>query len=86
MLFRSRLSEAYVALDYACMFRYWAQAGYKFRAPFAAIRSYVPSAAGEPLWQYNFWQKTLYMSAYHLKPSNAEVTRAGVAVRHCLEG
>ena len=67
-----RLNESYVALDYACMFRYWAQAGYTFRAPFAAIRSYVPAASGEPLWQYNFWQKTLYMSAYHLKPSNAE--------------
>jgi phenylacetate-CoA ligase len=24
------------------------------------------------LWKQNFWENTLYMSAYHLKPSNAE--------------
>ena len=67
-----RLSEYYVALDYACMFRHWARAGYAFRAPFAAIRSYVPASPDDPLWRYSFWQKTLYMSAYHLKPSNSE--------------
>jgi phenylacetate-CoA ligase len=67
-----RLNESYVAFDYACIFRYWALAGYTFRAPFASIRSYVPAAPNKPLWKYNAWQNTLYMSAYHLKPSNCE--------------
>ncbi len=67
-----RLNESYIAFDYAVMFRHWAQAGYSFRAPFAAIRSYVPATADGPLWKYNFWQNTLYMSAYHLKPSNSQ--------------
>jgi phenylacetate-CoA ligase len=67
-----RLNERYVALDYACMFRHWAKAGYQFRARYAAIRSYVPDSPRGPLWIQNRWQNTLYMSAYHLKPSNAE--------------
>src|SRR5437588_10288494 len=67
-----RLNESYIAFDYACMFRHWAQAGYTFRSRFAAIRSYVPSSEVQPLWKNNFWQNTLYMSAYHLKPSNCE--------------
>jgi phenylacetate-CoA ligase len=67
-----RLNERYVAIDYACMFRHWAKAGYTFRAPFAAVRSYVPDRPDGPLWVRNWWQNTLYMSAYHLKPSNAE--------------
>jgi phenylacetate-CoA ligase len=67
-----RLNESYIAFDYACMFRHWSQAGYTFRAPFAAIRTYVPSSPEQPLWKYNYWQNTLYMSAYHLKPSNCE--------------
>jgi phenylacetate-CoA ligase len=66
-----RLNEYYVAFDYACMFRHWAKAGYGFRSRYAAIRSYVPDEAEDPLWSYNWWQNTLYMSAYHLKPSNA---------------
>ena len=67
-----RLNERYVAIDYACMFRHWAKAGYTFRAPYAAIRSYVPDAPGDPLWKFSWAQNTLYMSAYHLKPSNAQ--------------
>jgi phenylacetate-CoA ligase len=67
-----RLNESYVALDYACMFRHWAKAGYRFRAPFAAVRSYVPPTFDAPLWKPNWWQRTLYMSAYHLKPGNAD--------------
>ncbi len=67
-----RLNARYVAVDYACMFRHWARAGYTFRAPFAAVRSYVPDTPEDPLWKFNWWQNTLYMSAYHLKPSNAE--------------
>ena len=67
-----RLNERYVAIDYACMFRHWAKAGYTFRARFAAIRSYVPDAPGDPLWKFSWPQNTLYMSAYHLKPSNAQ--------------
>jgi phenylacetate-CoA ligase len=66
-----RLNERYVAFDYACMFRHWAKAGYSFRAPYAAVRSYVPETPDGPLWIQNRWQNTLYMSAYHLKPSNA---------------
>lgn len=69
---RMRLNEWYVAVDYACMFRHWAKAGYWFRAPFAAIRSYVPPTPDGPLWKYNGWQNTLFLSAYHLKPSNAD--------------
>lgn len=67
-----RLNEWYVAFDYACMFRHWAKAGYSFRAPYAAIRSYVPDRPEGPLWVHNWWQNTLYMSAYHLKPSNCQ--------------
>lgn len=67
-----RLNERYVAFDYACMFRHWARAGYRFRDRFAALRSYVPDHPDGPLWKYNWWQNTLYLSAYHLKPSNAE--------------
>ena len=67
-----RLNEWYVAFDYACMFRHWAKAGYTFRAPYAAVRSYVPETPDDPLWKFSWWQNTLYMSAYHLKPSNAE--------------
>lgn len=67
-----RLNEYYVAIDYACMFRHWAKAGYRFRDRYAAIRSYVPDSPGAPLWKFNWWQNTLYMSAYHLKPSNAD--------------
>jgi phenylacetate-CoA ligase len=67
-----RLNGRYVAIDYACMFRHWAKAGYTFRAPYAAVRSYVPDTPDGPLWKFNWWQNTLYMSAYHLKPSNAE--------------
>jgi phenylacetate-CoA ligase len=67
-----RLNEPYVAFDYACMFRHWAKAGYRFRAPFAAVRSYVPATFDAPLWKSNWWERTLYMSAYHLKPANAD--------------
>lgn len=67
-----RLNEAYVAFDYACMFRHWAKAGYTFRARYAAVRSYVPDTPDGPLWKFSWSQNTLYMSAYHLKPANAE--------------
>jgi histidinol-phosphate aminotransferase len=60
-----RLNLGYIALDYACMFRYWAQAGYRFRAPFAALRSFVPKS-GEPFWRLDEKQNTLFLSAYHL--------------------
>lgn len=67
-----RLNESYIAFDYACMFRHWALAGYRFRARLAALRSYVPDTPDGPLWKYNRLENTLYMSAYHLKPSNCE--------------
>ena len=66
-----RLGERYIAIDYACMFRHWAQAGYSFRARYAAVRSYVPDKLDGPLWKFSRAQNTLYLSAYHLKPSNA---------------
>ncbi len=64
------LNERYIALDYACMYKMWAQAGYRFRDPFLALRSYVPSREGEPLWRFDKLQNTLFMSAYHLSPRN----------------
>lgn len=68
---RMLLNERYIALDYACMYRMWAQAGYRFRDPFVALRSYVPSRAGDPLWKLDRAQNTLFMSAYHFSPQNA---------------
>lgn len=65
------LNARYVAVDYACMFRHWAKAGYDFRDPFAALRSYVPDKPGGPISKYNWWQNTLYLSAYDLRPANA---------------
>ena len=68
---RMRLNESYIALDYACMYQMWAQAGYRFRDPFLALRSYVPSRPNEPLWKHDKAQNTLFMSAYHFSPRNA---------------
>ena len=68
---RMLLNEGYIALDYACMYQMWAQAGYRFRDPFLALRSYVPSKAGDPLWIHDKAQNTLFMSAYHFSPRNA---------------
>jgi phenylacetate-CoA ligase len=67
-----RLNESYIAFDYGCMFRHWAVAGYRFRVRLAALRSYVPNEPEGPLWKYNRLENALYMSAYHLKPSNCE--------------
>jgi len=47
-------------------------AGYRFRVRLAALRSYVPDEPDGPLWKYNRLENALYMSAYHLKPSNCE--------------
>jgi histidinol-phosphate aminotransferase len=69
---RMKLNESFIALDYACMYQMWAQAGYRFRDPFLALRSYVPSNANEPLWKHDRAQNTLFMSAYHFSPRNAE--------------
>lgn len=68
---KMRLNESYIALDYACMYQMWAQAGYRFRDPFLALRSYVPSSEKEPLWRHDQAQNTLFMSAYHFSPRNA---------------
>lgn len=68
---RMKLNESYIALDYACMYQMWDQAGYRFRDPFLALRSYVPSNADEPLWKHDKAQNTLFMSAYHFSPRNA---------------
>ena len=69
---RMLLNERYIALDYACMYRMWGQAGYRFRDPFVALRSYVPSRPGDPLWKLDRAQNTLFMSAYHFSPANAD--------------
>ncbi|MES2736060.1 MAG: aminotransferase class I/II-fold pyridoxal phosphate-dependent enzyme [Verrucomicrobiota bacterium] len=69
---RMLLNESYIALDYACMYEMWAQAGYRFRDPFLALRSYVPSRVGDPLWIHDKAQNTLFMSAYHFSPRLAE--------------
>jgi phenylacetate-CoA ligase len=68
---RMRLNERYVAFDDATMFRYWHQAGYRFRDRFVALRSYVPKTDLDPLWYHNKAQNCLFMSAYHLTPKNA---------------
>lgn len=65
------LNEGCIALDYACMYQMWAQAGYRFRDPFLALRSYVPSSADQPLWMHDRAQNTLFMSAYHFSPQTA---------------
>lgn len=65
---RMLLNEGYIALDYACMYQMWAQAGYRFRDPFLALRSYVPSKVSDPLWIHDKAQNTLFMSAYHFSP------------------
>ncbi len=69
---RMRLNERYIAFDDATMFRYWAQAGYRFRDRFVALRSYVPKTDTDPLWYHNKGQNCLFMSAYHLTPKNAK--------------
>lgn len=67
-----RLSLGQMALDHACRFRNIARADDSFRAPHAALRTWVPTSPGEPLWKLDWWENALYMSAYHLTPSNAD--------------
>ncbi len=67
---RMWLEFGFVAMDYACIFRHWSWAGYRFRQPMAAIRSYVPAHAGAPLWRHSRSQNCLYFSAYDLRPDN----------------
>jgi histidinol-phosphate aminotransferase len=67
-----RWSEYQSAFDSACIFRHWSWAGYTFRAPMVALRSYVPEAEGQPLWRYSREQNTMYFSAYHLTPKNCQ--------------
>lgn len=69
---KMRLGEWYVAFDFACIFRQYSWAGYTFRAPMAAIRSYVPVSEDRPLWRYSRPKNILYFSAYHLTPSNCQ--------------
>ena len=65
---RLRLSARYVALDYACMFRHWAKAGYSFGYRFGAFRTYAPKKADAPFWKFSRIQNTVYFSAYQLRP------------------
>jgi phenylacetate-CoA ligase len=65
-----RLNEYFMAFDNACAFRHWSWAGYTFGAPIAALRSYVPSHATDPLWRHSKLKNTLFFSAYHLSPAN----------------
>jgi phenylacetate-CoA ligase len=65
-----RLNESFMAFDNACLFRHWSWAGYTFGAPMAALRTYVPTQATEPLWRHDKLKNILYFSAYHLSPAN----------------
>jgi histidinol-phosphate aminotransferase len=65
-----RLNEHFMAFDNACLFRHWSWAGYSFGARMAALRTYVPSKASEPLWRHSKLKNTFYLSAYHLTPAN----------------
>ena len=67
-----RLNEWYIALDYACMFRHWAKAGYSFRSRSGALRTYTPKSDEGPFWRFSRSQNTLYLSPYHLRPSNID--------------
>jgi len=65
-----RLNEYFMAFDNACLFRHWSWTGYTFGRRMAALRTYVPSKASEPLWRYDKLKNTMYFSAYHLTPAN----------------
>jgi histidinol-phosphate aminotransferase len=65
-----RLNEYFMAFDNACLFRHWSWTGYKFGGRMAALRTYVPSKASEPLWRHDKLKNTMYFSAYHLTPAN----------------
>ena len=65
-----RLNEFFIAFDNACLFRHWSWAGYRFGAPMAALRTYVPAHTADPLWRHAKLKNTLYFSAYHLSPAN----------------
>ncbi|HUO17212.1 MAG TPA: aminotransferase class I/II-fold pyridoxal phosphate-dependent enzyme [Verrucomicrobiae bacterium] len=67
-----RLNEHFMAFDNACLFRHWSWTGYSFGARMAALRTYVPSKRGEPLWRYDKLKNTMYFSAYHLTPTNCD--------------
>ena len=65
-----RLNESFMAFDNACLFRHWSWTGYKFGGRMAALRTYVPTKANEPLWRHDKLKNTMYFSAYHLTPAN----------------
>jgi histidinol-phosphate aminotransferase len=65
-----RLNESFMAFDNACLFRHWSWTGYKFGGRMAALRTYVPTKATEPLWRHDKLKNTMYFSAYHLTPAN----------------
>lgn len=65
-----RLNEYFMAFDNACLFRHWSWTGYKFGSRMAALRTYVPTQANQPLWKHEKLKNTMYFSAYHLSPAN----------------
>jgi histidinol-phosphate aminotransferase len=65
-----RLNEYFMAFDNACLFRHWSWTGYGFGGRMAALRTYVPTKPGEPLWRHDKLKNTMYFSAYHLTPAN----------------
>jgi histidinol-phosphate aminotransferase len=69
---RMLLNVSFVAFDSACIFRHWFWSGYRWRDRVVALRSYVPTAPQAPLWRWDPLQNTLFMSAYHLTPANAQ--------------
>ncbi len=65
-----RLNESFMAFDNGCLFRHLSWAGHTFGARMAALRTYVPAHATDPLWRHAKLKNTLYFSAYHLSPAN----------------
>jgi histidinol-phosphate aminotransferase len=65
-----RLNEYFMAFDNACLFRHWSWTGYKFGERMAALRTYVPTKPGQPLWYFSKLKNTMFFSAYHLTPAN----------------
>ena len=57
---------------YEARVRHWAGVHYKMSRAMIGGRIVVPKAKAEPpFWRYNFIERQLYMSAFHISPKNA---------------
>jgi histidinol-phosphate aminotransferase len=65
-----RMNEQCYAFYYGTLYRHYSWAGYAFRDPMVALRSYVPTERSGPLFRYARLENALYCSAYHLTPAN----------------